>query len=159
MNVNLYQRGVVVCSYYSDPKYLVLSEKSGLPGTIHSMAFEHDDGGHGWVIVLPIDDYSVKLTGYATGPYTLTMTKYSDQGEPEQTVIEGYTEAGVVETFALAGAAPEPTPTPTPAPTPEPVPSDIGSGDDGGGGGSIGLPTLLALMMLSLWVRRRAVRN
>ena len=157
--MNLYQRGVVVCSYYSDPKYLVLSEKSGLPGTIHSMAFEHDDGGHGWVIVLPIDDYSVKLTGYATGPYTLTMTKYSDQGEPEQTVIEGYTEAGVVETFALAGAAPEPTPTPTPAPTPEPVPSDIGSGDDGGGGGSIGLPTLLALIVLSLWVRRRSIMN
>ena len=119
---------------------------------IHSMAFEHDDGSYGWVIVLPKDNYKVQLTGYATGPYTLTMTTYNDQGEPEETVIHGYTEAGQVETFELKGATLEPPPEPTPEPTLEP--SSV-SGSGGGGGGSIGMPTLIALIMLSLWLRRR----
>lgn len=119
---------------------------------IHSMAFEHDDGSYGWVIVLPKDDYTVTLTGYATGPYTLTMTTYNDQGEPQETVIEGYTEAGQVETFELTDALPEPEP----EPEPEQIPSSSGSGGSGGGG-SFGAPTLLALLMLSLWVRRRSV--
>ena len=94
----------------------------------------------------------MQLTGYATGPYTLTMTTYNDQGEPEETVIHGYTEAGQVETFELKGATLEPPPEPTPEPTPEP--SSV-SGSGGGGGGSIGMPTLIALIMLSLWLRRR----
>lgn len=117
---------------------------------IHSMAFEHNDGSYGWVIVLPEDDYTVKLTGYAAGPYTLTMTTYNDQGEAEDTVIEGYTDAGQVETFELAGASAEPEP----EPDPEPIPFSSGSG---GGGGSFGGPTLLAMLIFSLWLRRRGI--
>ncbi|MCB1706573.1 MAG: thrombospondin type 3 repeat-containing protein [Halioglobus sp.] len=55
-----------------------------------------------------------------------------------------------------------------PTPNGDPVPGgidgngtvDSGAGDGGGGGGgSLGLPTLLALVMLSLWLRRREMQS
>src|SRR5690606_12995849 len=46
-----------------------------LDGRIFSFPVAHEDGTFGWTLVLPKDQYDVKLTGTGTGPYKLTMRR------------------------------------------------------------------------------------
>ncbi len=138
-----------------------------LDSGIHSFATPHEDGTFGWLLVLPEDDYDIQLLGTGEGPYTLTLTKFDDEGNAIQTVHEGTTASGQVNDYELAGA-----------PTQPPGGGDDNGGDNGGGdnggvgngdnnggaaapaprksgGGSFGFLTLLALLPL---IRRRMHR-
>ena len=68
---------------------------------ITSMAFPHADGTFGWTLVLPPDDYALDLIGSGTGPYRLTMTRFDQQGMPQNEVVDGMTEPGQIDQFVF----------------------------------------------------------
>ncbi len=117
---------------------------------IWSFPVQHTDGTFAWTLVLPPDDYDVKLQGTGTGPYKLTLTKFDDNGNAVNQEYEGDTTPGQINDYSIAAA---------------PVTgggSGTGSGgagaSGGGGGGAFGLLGLLALGSLVGW-RMRAARQ
>jgi hypothetical protein len=119
---------------------------------IHSMAFPHEDGTFAWTLVLPVDDYDVKLVGTRTGPYKLILTTFGPDGTPTDKVTEGFTSPGQTDDYVLE--APEPAAiTPTPQ-----IPGGNNGTDNGneivkgggnrGGGGAITEWMALSLLLL-----------
>ena len=53
----------------------------------------------GWTLVLPEDDYEVDLIGTGTGPYRLKFTRFYEDGEPLETVIDSTTAPGQVDEY------------------------------------------------------------
>lgn len=112
-----------------------------LDSGIHSFAEPHEDGTFAWTLVLPKDDYDVKLLGTGAGPYKLTLRKFDADGERIDAVYEGTTEPGQVDDYELAGA-------PEPGSQPQPT----AGGGNNGGGGDFGVFGLLMLLPVLCWV-------
>jgi hypothetical protein len=121
-----------------------------LDGPIHSMAIAHGDGTYGWTLVLPVDDYDVKLRGTQAGSYRLTMTTYAADGTPRPVVTSGTTSSGKVDAYQVD--VPEVAPPNPTAPTTPPA-----SGGSGGGGGfdALVLASLLGLLTMQRARKRR----
>ena len=127
----------------------------GLSSGIYSMAFPHADGTYAWTLVLPVDDYDVKLVGTRTGPYKLTLTTFDADGNPVDQVTEGHTTPGQVDDYAVEAS--ESTPE-TPA-TPETPSGNSGSNTSSRhGGGAFGPWLLLGLATLAAGSRFRGRR-
>lgn len=132
-----------------------------LDSGIHSMAFPHDDGTFAWTLVLPPDDYDVKLVGTRAGPYTLTLTTFDADGNPVDKVTEGFTNPDQIDEYKLEAPEPVAVVTPPPAPVP-PAPSGNGSANGAakaGGGGALDAWLLLALSVLAAATAIRASRG
>ena len=117
---------------------------------IFSYPTRHADGTYGWFMVLPKDNYDIKLVGTGQGSYKLTTVNFSANGDENATVYEGTTSNGQLNDYKIAAAPPQAAPAPTPAPSPAPAPAQSGSG----GGGSTNLVVLLALFVALLAGRR-----
>jgi hypothetical protein len=63
-----------------------------------------------WDLVLPPDRYEVEIIGTATGPYTLTLTTFDENGDPVATVHTGDTAPGQRRKFVVALTACPPSP-------------------------------------------------
>lgn len=72
-----------------------------VPGNFTSMALAHEDGTFGWTLALPVGDYDIDLIGTATGPYTLKITKFDEQGGPVHRVLQGDTAPGQVDNYQV----------------------------------------------------------
>jgi len=135
---------------------------------IHSMAFPHEDGTFAWTLVLPPDDYDVKLVGTRAGPYTLTLTTFGADGEPVDVVTQGFTNPDQVDDYQLEAPEPvvviptPPVPTP-PVPTPPAPGGNEGNGSVSGGGraggGAFDGWMLLGLLGLAASTATRASRG
>lgn len=114
-----------------------------LDGGIFVWPVAHEDGTYAWTLVLPPDDYSVKLVGTgAGGPYKLTMTTFDANGEAIDDVHEGTTTPGQVDDYTLKAAPAEGS-------------DNAGTGNSGHkGGGSFGAELLL--LPAALLARRRS---
>lgn len=55
-----------------------------------------------WDMVLPPDRYVVEIIGIKTGPYTLTLRTYDDDGEVVEVVHQGTAQTNRSETFVTA---------------------------------------------------------
>jgi len=116
-----------------------------LDTTIYATATRHDDGTYAWTILLPADEYKVKLKGVGDGPYTFTRTTFSADNEAIDEVVTGTTAPGQVDKFTLS--APQASAFPPPS--------------SGGGSLALGdLPWLLgAVAALGLGARRQRQRK
>jgi hypothetical protein len=72
--------------------------EQGMDNSLNTYAIPHADGSFGWFMVLPEDNYDIRLTGNANGPFKLTTVAFDDNGKPhikeyEETTTIGETHA------------------------------------------------------------------
>jgi len=122
---------------------IIVSQQLGTG--IYSFPTRHEDGTFGWLLVLPKDDYDIKLVGTGQGSYKLTTATFNERGQADTTVHEGTTQLGQMDDYKVAAPVPAVTVT-------APPPSQTGNGKGGGGSTT---PGLLASLLLLLLAQRR----
>ncbi|HRX90687.1 MAG TPA: hypothetical protein P5528_14705 [Steroidobacteraceae bacterium] len=123
-----------------------------LPDGIASYPTQHEDGTFGWLMVLPKDNYDIKLVGTGQGPYKLTTVNYEDDGQANTTVYEGTTQLGQADDYKVAAPVPAVTVT-------APPPSQTSNGNGKGGSGATTPGLLVSLLLLLLAQRRLRAAN
>lgn len=122
---------------------------------ITSIAMPHDDGTFGWTLLLPKDEYDIRLTGTATGPYKLKIITFDANGGAIEQVAEGTTAPGKVDDYVFDGVAGTGSgPGPGPGTGTGSGPGAGNGNASGGGGGHMGWPALLGLLLLGVNRRR-----
>ena len=123
-----------------------------MPDGIASYPTQHEDGTFGWLMVLPKDNYDIKLVGTGQGPYKLTTVNYEDDGQANTIVYEGTTQLGQADDYKVAAPVPAVTVT-------APPPSQTSNGNGKGGSGATTPGLLVSLLLLLLAQRRLRAAN